>query len=163
MTDNLDKTVCSLAFEAKDDGLAVHPRNPRDNYEFDDIERTPTYYRPLTLNAEASSYHGIIEVPARLPRYLMPEWQTNDWSRFIEEEVGFIQSFIDESLVICLSLALNSDPPRRNELLKNTNAVVIDFRGDLPNMYLPMSLGGYKIGVYRNGNNWPLWLSIQPT
>jgi len=26
-----------------------------------------------------------------------------------------------------------------------------------------MVLGGYKVGVYRSGNNWPVWLGIQPT
>jgi hypothetical protein len=24
-------------------------------------------------------------------------------------------------------------------------------------------LGGYKVGVHRSGNSWPIWLSIQPT
>jgi len=52
---------------------------------------------------------------------------------------------------------------RRKAIIKDAQQVVLDFRGDIPNGYLAMSLGGYKIGVYRQINGWPFWRSIQPT
>jgi hypothetical protein len=93
----------------------------------------------------------------------MPEWSQHDWSNFIDSEIGFFHNFVDEAVVQCLSLALAANDERRTEILRTADEVVVDFRGDLPNKYLPMMLGGYKIGVHRSGNNWPIWLSIQPT
>jgi hypothetical protein len=93
----------------------------------------------------------------------MPEWSQADWVKFIDGEIGFFHNFVDEAVVQCLSLALVEADDRRKEILRTANEVVIDFRGDLPNKYLAMMLGGYKVGVYRSGNNWPVWLGIQPT
>jgi hypothetical protein len=70
---------------------------------------------------------------------------------------------MDECVVQGLSLAIVSDAERRKAVLQDAEQVVIDYRGDLPNLYLPMMLGGYKVGVYRRGNSWPIWMSIQPT
>ncbi|WP_445215878.1 hypothetical protein ACKWRH_26275 [Bradyrhizobium sp. Pa8] len=119
--------------------------------------------RELSLGVEASRDHGIITIPVRLPRYLMPEWSQDDWSKFIDGEIGFFHNFVDEAVVQCLSLALAANDERRAEILRTADEVVVDFRGDLPNKYLPMMSGGYKVGVHRSGNSWPAWLSIQPT
>jgi hypothetical protein len=120
--------------------------------------------RELRVEAEVSRDHGIITVPVRLPRYLMPEWSQADWMKFIDGEVGFFHNFVDEAVVQCLSLALVAfDDARRKKILRTADEVVVDFRGDLPNKYLAMVLGGFKVGVYRSGNNWPFWLGIQPT
>jgi hypothetical protein len=51
----------------------------------------------------------------------------------------------------------------RKEVLQTANGVVIDFRGDIPNGWFAMMWGGYKIGVYRSGHGWPIWMSIAPT
>src|SRR5947209_5140685 len=118
---------------------------------------------PITCEVEVTREHGVMTFPVRLPRYLMPEWSQEEWGDFIESQIGFLHNFTDEAVVQCLSLALCSLPDRRKEILGTANGIVIDFRGDLPNMYLPMMLGGYKIGVYRSGNNWPIWIGIQPT
>ncbi|MFG1289822.1 MULTISPECIES: hypothetical protein [Xanthobacter] len=117
----------------------------------------------LSCEVEVSRDHGVMTFPVRLPRYLMPEWSQEEWSAFIESEIRLLHDFTDEAMVQCLSLALCSQSERRKEILRTANGIVIDFRGDLPNMYLPMMLGGYKVGIYRSGNNWPIWLSIQPT
>ncbi|MGY8664144.1 hypothetical protein Q3C01_17500 [Bradyrhizobium sp. UFLA05-109] len=119
--------------------------------------------RELSLDADASRDHGIITLPVRLPRYLMPEWSQDDWSEFVDSEIGFFYNFVDEAVVQCLSLALAANDERRIEILRTADDVVVDFRGDLPNKYLPMMSGGYKVGVHRSGNSWPIWLSIQPT
>ncbi|MDO9298659.1 hypothetical protein [Bradyrhizobium sp.] len=119
--------------------------------------------RELSLGVDASQDHGIITIPVRLPRYLMPDWSQEDWSKFIDGEIGFFHNFVDETVVQCLSLALAANDERRAEILRTADEVVVDFRGDLPNKYLPMILGGYKVGVHRSGNSWPIWLSIQPT
>jgi hypothetical protein len=115
------------------------------------------------VETEVSRDHGIITVPVRLPRYLMPEWSQADWMKFIDSEIGLFHSFVDEAVVQCLSLALVADDDMRKNILRTADQVVVDFRGDLPNKYLVMMLGGYKVGVHRSGNNWPVWLSIQPT
>lgn len=117
----------------------------------------------LSCEVEVSRDHGVMTFPVRLPRYLMPEWSQEEWGSFIESEIRFLHDFTDEAVVQCLSLALCSQSERRKDILSTTNGIVIDFRGDLPNKYLAMMLGGYKVGIYRSGNNWPIWLSIQPT
>jgi hypothetical protein len=117
----------------------------------------------IDLEVELTEDHGVLTLPVRLPRYLMPEWGENEWASFIEGEEGFFYRTIDEAVVQCLSLALASDEELRKQVLQTANEVVIDFRGDLPNKYLAMQLGGYKVGVYRSGQGWPFWLSIQPT
>jgi hypothetical protein len=93
----------------------------------------------------------------------MPEWGEAEWAKLLDEETGFFHGTIDEAVVQTLSLAITNHKDHRAEVLRTANEVVIDFRGDLPNKYLAMMLGGYKVGVYRSGNNWPIWLSIQPT
>ena len=117
----------------------------------------------MDLDAEVSKDHGLLTIPLRLPRYLMPEWGHEEWAKLIDGEGGFFHNAMDEALVICLSLAIADNKSFRSEVLRTASEVVIDFRGDLPNKYLAMVLGGYKVGVYRSGNNWPIWLSIQPT
>lgn len=121
------------------------------------------YDRNLAIRVEASRDHGLITVPIRLPRHLMPEWSTQDWINFIDGEVRWLTAGLDECAVLNLSLAIADVEERRRNLLKEAKQVVIDFRGDLPNGHLPMMLGGYKVGIYRSGNYWPIWLSIQPT
>jgi hypothetical protein len=156
----LDECVSRFRFVPNGKGLDAR-------YEIPRFSPTPLepgeYSREITLGVEASQDHGIITVPVRLPRYLMPGWSQDDWSQFIDSEVGFVHKFVDEAIVQCLSLALVADSDRRKEILRTADEVVVDFRGDLPNKYLPMMLGGYKVGVYRSGNKWPVWLSIQPT
>lgn len=117
----------------------------------------------IEIDATIAKDHGIMTIPVRLPRHLMPEWSQNEWETFIKEEEGFFHGTIDEAVVQCLSLALVSDTARRAAILRTANQVVVDLRGDIPNKYLPMVLGGYKVGVYRSGHGWPIWLSIQPT
>jgi len=117
----------------------------------------------MELDTELSRDHGLLTIPLRLPRYLMPGWGQKEWASFIDSEVGFFYNAIDEAVVLCLSLAIADNESFQSEVLRTANEVVIDFRGDLPNKYLAMVLGGYKVGVYRSGNNWPIWLSIQPT
>jgi hypothetical protein len=117
----------------------------------------------MVLDAELSKDHGLLTIPLRLPRYLMPEWGQEEWAKLIDGEGSFFYNAMDEALVLCLSLAIADNQDFRSAVMRTASEVVIDFRGDLPNKYLPMMLGGYKVGVYRNGNNWPIWLSIQPT
>ncbi|HEV2594891.1 MAG TPA: hypothetical protein VGU01_06800 [Sphingomicrobium sp.] len=155
-----DNCVSEVRFVPNDKGLVAHPGSPSsDRFRLESGE----HLRPLSLEVEASDDHGIITIPVRLPRYLMPEWSQDDWSKFIGGEIGFFHSFVDEAVVQCLSLALAANDERRKEILREADGVVVDFRGDLPNAYLPMMSGGYKVGIYRSGNRWPLWLSIQPT
>jgi hypothetical protein len=144
------------------DGKGLKPRyqNPSGYEEDPEVGECRAEVR---CEAEVSRDHGVMTFPVRLPRYLMPEWSQDEWASFIESQIGFFHNFTDEAVVQCLSLALCSRSERRKEILSTANGIVIDFRGDLPNMYLPMMLGGYKIGVYRSGNDWPIWLSIQPT
>ena len=132
----------------------------------DSYRRSPApgeHCRHFSIDVNASEDHGLITIPIRLPRYLMPQWSKEDWAKFVEGEIGFFQSFIDEGAAQCLSLAMVQDRDRKKCIIKDAEQVVIDFRGDLPACYLPTMLGGYKIGVYRTGNQWPIWMSIQPT
>jgi hypothetical protein len=117
----------------------------------------------LEIDAEVSRDHGLMTIPVRLPRHLMPEWSPEEWDIFIGQEIRLFHNFVDEAVLQCLSLAIVTDDSRRAEILRTANGVVIDFRGDLPNIYASMMLGGYKVGVYRSGHGWPIWLSIQPT
>jgi hypothetical protein len=167
MDENSDESVFKVRFVPERKGLIAHFES-RERVAYLGIVRQTQlepgeHRRELSVAADVSQDHGIITVPVRLPRYLMPEWSQADWMKFIDSERGFLHSFVDEAVVQCLSLALVADDDRRKEILRTANEVVIDFRGDLPNKYLPMMLGGYKVGVHRSGNNWPIWLSIQPT
>ncbi len=160
MDESSEKSVFKVRFVPDGRGLVAH-------FDFGTLQQ----YRPepgehrreLMVEAEVSRDHGIITVPVRLPRYLKPEWSQHDWMKFIDGEIGFFHNFVDEAVVQCLSLALVAEDDKRADILRTADEVVVDFRGDLPNKYLPMMLGGYKIGVHRSGNNWPVWLSIQPT
>jgi hypothetical protein len=164
---NSDECVSNVRFVPSGDGLAarfeaaIHETNPRK------VNPAPLgpgeHLRLLSLGVEATQDHGIMTIPVRLPRYLMPEWSQDDWSKFIGSQIGFFHQLVDEAVVQCLSLALAANDERRTEILRKADGVVVDFRGDLPNAYLPMMSGGYKVGVYRSGNGWPIWLSIQPT
>jgi hypothetical protein len=167
MDENSDECVSRVRFVPKGKGLIAH-FEPRERVASLGVLRQTQlepgeHRRELSVAAEVSQDHGIITVPVRLPRYLMPEWSQADWMKFIDGEIGFFHNFVDEAVVQCLSLALVAADDRRQEILRTANEVVIDFRGDLPNKYLAMMLGGYKVGVYRSGNNWPVWLGIQPT
>jgi hypothetical protein len=160
MDEKSEETASKVRFVPNGGGLVAHfDFGALHQYQLDPGE----HRRELTVEAEVSRDHGIITVPVRLPRHLMPEWSQADWMKFIDSEIGFFHSFVDEAVVQCLSLALVANDDRRKEILRTANEVVLDFRGDLPNMFLPMMLGGYKVGVYRSGNSWPVWLSIQPT
>jgi hypothetical protein len=144
----------------------IHFAPERNGFEarfYSDYGATDGHKATMELDAELSKDHGILTVPLRFPRYLMPGWGQKEWASFIDGEIGFFYNTIDEAVVLCLSLAIADNESFRSEVLRTANEVVIDFRGDLPNKYLAMVLGGYKIGVYRSGNNWPIWLSIQPT
>jgi hypothetical protein len=167
MDENSDESVSKVRFVPEGKGLIAHFEHPERLVNLGVLQQPPLepgeHRRELRVEAEVSRDHGIITVPVRLPRYLMPEWSQADWMKFIDSEVGFFHNFVDEAVVQCLSLALVADDDRRKEILRTANEVVVDFRGDLPNKYSAMMLGGYKIGVYRSGNNWPVWLSIQPT
>lgn len=165
--ENPDRCVSKVCFVPEGKGLIAHFEHPERVANLEALRQIPLepgeQRRELSLAAEVSRDHGIITVPVRLPRYLMPEWSQADWSKFVDDEIGFFHKFVDEAVVQCLSLALVAADDRRKEILRTANEVVVDFRGDLPNKYLAMMLGGYKVGVYRSGNNWPVWLSIQPT
>jgi hypothetical protein len=167
MDENSDESVSKVRFVPERNGLIAHFEHPELLVNLGVLRQTQLepgeHRRELRVEAEVSRDHGIITVPVRLPRYLMPEWSQADWTNFIDSEIGFFHNFVDEAVVQCLSLALVAADDRRKEILRTANEVVVDFRGDLPNMYSPMVLGGYKVGVYRSGNNWPIWLSIQPT
>lgn len=119
--------------------------------------------RTLKVEAEISRDHGIMTVPVRLPRHLMPEWSQEEWDSFIADELGMFYNFVDEAVVIGLSLAIASKTTLRKEVLQTANGVAMDFRGDVPNGWFGMMWGGYKIGVYRSGQGWPIWMSIAPT
>jgi hypothetical protein len=159
--ENSDEYAFKVRFVPKDKGLTAR-FEPEASFRTRQPE-PGEYDRKLSVAVEASRDHGIVTIPVRLPRYLMPEWSQAEWSRLVDYEIGFFHNFVDEAVVQCLSLALVANDDRRKEILRTANEVVVDFRGDLPNKYLPMMLGGYKIGVYRSGNNWPIWLSIEPT
>ena len=163
MEETSDETVAVVRFVPDGKGMVTRFQSPDRDTKYGASREPGELRRELSVNAETSQYHGIITVPVRLPRYLMPEWSTHDWSQFVDSEIGFFHNFVDEAIVQCLSLALVGDKERRKEIMRTANEVVIDFRGDLPNKYLAMMLGGYKVGVYRSGNNWPVWMSIQPT
>jgi hypothetical protein len=160
MDENSEESASKVRFVPNGGGLVAHfDLGALHQYQLDPGE----HRRELMVEAEVSRDHGIITVPVRLPRYLMPEWSQADWIKFIDSEIGLFHSSVDEAVVQCLSLALVADDDRRKEILRAADEVVIDSRGDLPNKYLPMMLGGYKVGVYRSGNRWPVWLGIQPT
>jgi hypothetical protein len=92
----------------------------------------------------------------------MPEWRQEEWMNFLIRHDERIQSTLDECAVQCLSLAIVSDKDGRKRALEGASNVVMDYRGDLPNAYSPLMMGGYKIGVYgRSG--WPVWTAIAPT
>jgi len=128
-----------------------------------DYGKPSEHYRNISISVDVSKDHGLITVPIRLPRYLMPHWSAEDWAGFIDSEMQSFHRWMEEGAVQCLSLAIMHGSERGKEVLKEANGVVIDFRGDLPNLYLPMSLGGYKVGIYRKNNSWPIWTTIQPT
>jgi hypothetical protein len=163
MEENTDGNVANVRFVPEGKGLVTRFQSPDSDAKYGSSREPGEHRRELSVNAEMSQYHGIITVPVRLPRYLMPEWSQDDWVKFVDSEIGFFHNFVDEAVVQGLSLAVVADSDRRKEILRTANGIVIDFRGDLPNKYLAMMLGGYKIGVYRSGNDWPVWLSIQPT
>lgn len=150
-----DDLALNIRFRPENDGLTLVAA-------IDDI-RSDEHERPLSVAVDLSKDHGLMTVPVRLPRYLMPQWSYIEWGEFLDFELGFFQRCIDECVVHCLSLALATNDDFRGTILHNAEQVVVDFRGDLPNKYLPMMLGGYKVGVHRTGNNWPFWMSIQPT
>jgi len=163
---NTDECVSKVRFVPEGKGLIARfePSERVTDIHLRQTQLEPgEHRRELSIAAEVSRDHGIITVPVRLPRYLMPEWSQADWTKFIDDEIGFFHNFVDEAVVQCLSLALVAADDRRKEILRTADEVVVDFRGDLPNKYLMMVLGGYKVGVYRSGNNWPVWLGIQPT
>jgi hypothetical protein len=167
MDENSDECVSRVRFVPKGNGLIARFEAPERIANPGVLQQTSLepeeHRRELSIAADVSRDHGIITVPVRLPRYLMPEWSQADWSKFVNNEIGYFHNFVDEAVVQCISLALVADGGRRKEIVRTANEVVVDFRGDLPNAYLAMTLGGYKIGVYRSGNNWPIWLGIQPT
>ena len=133
-----------MRFVPEEKGLKPRYQNPSG---FVDNPETGERRARLSCEVEVSRDHGVMTFPVRLPRYLMPEWAQEEWSAFIESQIGFLHNFTDEAVVQCLSLALCAQRERRKEILSTANGIVIDFRGDLPNMYLPMMLGGYKVGV----------------
>ena len=158
MSERPDVYQHEMRFEQEGRGL-----KPRFQHPYQRGGQQEGYRALITCDVEVTPDHGILTFPVRLPRYLMPGWSQDDWTQFLESQLGFFHNFTDEAVVQCLSLALCSQNERRKEILSTVDGVVIDFRGDLPNLYLPMMLGGYKIGIYRSGNNWPLWIGIQPT
>jgi hypothetical protein len=158
-----DECVARVRFVPEGKGLVARFQSPDSDARYAPSPEPGECRRDLSVAADISQHHGIITFPVRLPRYLMPEWSQDDWVKFVVSEIGFFHDFIDEAVVQGLSLAIVADGDRRKEVIRTANEVVIDFRGDLPNKYLAMMLGGYKVGVYRSGNNWPIWLSIQPT
>jgi hypothetical protein len=151
-----DDRMIRVRFSSEEGGLnaSVHPLG---DPSADGLERA------LIVESEVSRDHGVVTIPVRLPRHLAPHWSPDAWEVFFRREANFLCSHIDESLLLYLSLAMSQEQGHRRQLLKDAEQVVIDFRGDLPNKLLPMTLGGYKIGVYRRGQDWPAWLSIQPS
>jgi len=153
-----DDFAWKIRFSPESDGLTTKNLRLRSG----EI-RSGEYDRSLSIRVDASRDHGLMTVPIRLPRYLMPQWSTDDWIDFIDEEIDFFNRCVDECTVQYLSLAIVAKEERKREILKEAEQVVIDFRGDLPNRCLALMLGGYKVGVNRKGHDWPIWLSIQPT
>jgi hypothetical protein len=165
MTDDHQDKVAEFRFRPERRGLKVElmkayspsgqPINP------DPLEEGE-HSRHLSVTVDASEHHGILMFPIRLPRFLMPEWRQEEWKYFLERQLHYIEGTLDECAVQCLSLAIVSDQDRRKKALEGASDVVIDFRGDLPNYYSPIMMGGYKIGVYGR-SNWPIWTAIAPT
>jgi hypothetical protein len=145
MEDSPDENVANVRFVPDGKGLVNRFQFPDTDAKYGSSLKPGEHRRELSVNVETSQYHGIITLPVRLPRYLIPEWSQDDWVKFVESEIGFFRTFVDEAVVQGLSLALVADNDRRKEILPTANEVVIDFRGDLPNKYLAMMCGGYKM------------------
>jgi len=134
MDKNLDERVSKVRFVPNGKGLTARfeaSGNETGSWTVSPAPLEPgEHLRELTLGTEASRDHGIITVPVRLPRYLMPEWSQHDWIKFIDSEIGFFHNFVDEAVVQCLSLALTTNDERRAGILRTADEVVVDFRGD---------------------------------
>jgi hypothetical protein len=133
-----DECVSELHFMPEGSGLTVRFGLAGSGAEFDYLRSPPMrepgeQRRELRVGVELSRDHGIMTVPVRLPRYLMPEWSQSEWLKFIESQRGFFHSFVEEAVVQCLSLALVADSDRRKDILRTANEVVTDFRGDQRN------------------------------
>ena len=66
------------------------------------------YHALITCDVEVTPDHGILTFPVRLPQYLMPGWSQDDWTRFLESQIGFFRTSPTKRLCRCLSLALCS-------------------------------------------------------
>ena len=119
--------------------------------------------KTLEIDAEITRDHGTMNVPVRLPRHLMPEWSQDEWIALLRvNSVCSAISLTKRSWSGCPS-RLRPGISCARKFFKTSNAVVIDFRGDIPNGWFAMMWEGYKIGVYRSGQGWPIWMSIAPT
>jgi hypothetical protein len=100
---NLDERVSKVRFVPNGKGLMA--RFETSGREMSSWTVSPAslepgeHLRELTLGVEASRDHGIITIPVRLPRYLMPEWSQDEWMKFIDSEIGFFHNLVDEAVV----------------------------------------------------------------
>ena len=156
-----DDNVCVVRFSPERNGLK--PVCLADGWGTGERRKPGEHFRNLSISLETTKDHGLMMLPVTLPRHLMPNWSKDDWISFFNKEMSLFHSCVNECVVQCISLAIVANDERRRQILKEATQVVVDFRGDLPNAYLPMMLGGYKVGVYRNYHGWPIWMSIQPT
>jgi hypothetical protein len=101
-----DECVARVRFVPEGKGLVTRFQSPDSDARFGPSQEE--HRRKLSIAAELSEYHGIITFPVRLPRYLMPEWSQDDWSEFVDSEIGFFHGFV-EAVVQGLSLALVAD------------------------------------------------------
>lgn len=116
---------------------------------------------PLTIDLTPTELHGVIGIPLLFPKFLMPSWNEAQWKTFCEEAIDMIYGSIQEFFIQSTSLSLAN--MHKKEILADADSIVVDFRGDLFNGVLPIDQGGFKIGIYRKSNDWPVWLDVAPT
>jgi hypothetical protein len=102
----------------------------------------------------------VISIPLLFPKFVMPCWNEAQWKTFCEEAIDMIYSSTQEFFIQSTSLSLAN---MHKDILADADSIVVDFRGDLFNGVLPIDRGGFKIGIYRKSNDWPVWLDIAPT
>jgi hypothetical protein len=91
---NLDERVSKVRFVPNGNGLVARFEAPGRESSSRTASAAPfeigEHRRELSLGVDASRDHGIITIPVRLPRYLMPEWSEDDWSKLIARLASFI-------------------------------------------------------------------------
>ncbi len=116
---------------------------------------------PIGLDLSRFPSHGVAQIPLPFPRFLQPKWSEREWRAFLKNHGGAVVAALREYLIQILSLAVAHD--ERKEIVAQSELVVLDVRGALYGKYLSKQDEGFKIGVFRYGHDWPIWLDIKPT